>query len=886
MNQIFADFWYGGLIILSLSVPILVSYMAFEMARKAHVVEEESEKRFRLLIREMQVGVLLLNAEAEILVQNQAVFELLNCPEREPTRSIFGQNWGLIGENGEAIKLEDLPVQRAIREHRSIHNGVVGLSLPEQQQRWLLVNADPQWNNKGAVERVVCTLSDITDQQVALRERKEAEFTLLQIAEQERAVARLIQRMRRTLDLKEIFHTTTEELRQVLECDRVLVYQFQPDWSGILVEESVAEGWKALVRDQDNRAELGQIAVNEENCGIRTIDAEADPFLEDTYLQLHQGGIYRQRTSYRCIPDIYAAGFSDCYIKLLEALQARSYIIVPIFCGSQLWGLLACYQNGAPREWYDREIKVVSQIGNHLGVAIQQAELFRQTQQQSIELKYAKEAADAANRSKSEFLASMSHELRTPLNAILGFTQLMRRDQSLNSQNQNYIEIINRSGEHLLDLINDILEMSKIEAGRATLNSSDFDLYALLDNLEDMLRLKASSKNLHLIFEREASVPQFIKTDKGKLRQVLINLLGNGIKFTEEGYVVLKIRNLDLGNLEFLIQDTGPGIAPEEIPLLFQPFTQTKTGLQSGEGTGLGLPISSQFVELMGGRLTVVSELGKGSTFCFQIPLEITQAGVILSCPLAAPQIIGLAPDQAIPKILVVEDILANRSFLVQLLQGIGFEVQEAENGQEAIDLWQDWQPDLILMDMRMPVMDGYQATRKIKSLSAGESTKIIALTASAFEEQRQSMLEAGCDDLVRKPFHEVDLLQKIGEHLGLRYLYSKFGIRSFSKGDAARTEFGVASVEGLGEGNVEVDRVPDTFLQAQVPDAATIDAQIATMPHAWVAQVHHAAAQGSDELLLKLLEEIPETHAQLQQYLDQLITDFRFDQVMELFKV
>lgn len=711
-------------------------------------------------------------------------------------------------------------------------------------------------------------LAHMTSLAIESRERKQAELALRQMAERERAISKVIQRMRQTLDLKAIFSATTQELRQALDCDRIVIYSFNPDWSGEFVSESVAVGWISLMK-QTNASELTEETVDEASCVVRTLNS--DPVKDtDTYLQQTQGGVYGQGTSYLCVPDIYRAGFESCYLERLQYFQARAYITVPIFCGKKLWGLLAAYQNSAPRQWEEAEIRMMVQIGTQLGVAVQQAELLARTQHQAEELKKAKEAADAANCAKSEFLANMSHELRTPLNAILGFTQVMQRGAALSTeQQQQYLDIISRSGEHLLELINDVLEMSKIEAGRVTLHESSFDLHRLLDSLEHLLQLKAQSKNLQLTFERTAQVPQHVKTDESKLRQVLINLLGNAIKFTDTGRVTLRVKVADSScfvvddsspsiinnpRLLFEVEDTGLGIAANELDKLFKPFTQTETGLKSGEGTGLGLPISQKFVQLMGGEITVSSQIGMGAKFTFEIKVKPCEGISVETTHPTCKKVMGLASDQPTYRILIVEDNLTNRLLLVKLLGDLGFEVQEAENGQQAIEMWQNDSPHLILMDMRMPVMNGYEATKQIKASLKGQATVIIALTASAFEEQRYAILSAGCDDFVRKPFREEELLAKISKYLGVQYIYEEEAmVGEKVKNEGVNTAF-ILDVSSLRE-----------------------------MPSSWVKQLYHAAAQGSDLLIFQLIEQIPETNAVLCAALTDLVKNFQFDRVMEL---
>ena len=398
------------------------------------------------------------------------------------------------------------------------------------------------------------------------------------------------------------------------------------------------------------------------------------------------------------------------------------------------------------------------------------------------ELVAAREEALNASKAKSRFLANMSHELRTPLNAILGFSQLMARSQTMPPDHQQDLQIIMRSGEHLLALINQVLDQSKIESGRISLNEQAFDLHQLLDELEDMFRLKADTKGLGLVFARAEDVPWSVRADEVKLRQVLINLLNNALRFTHTGGVTLRIA--DCGpraahpasgarTLCFQIEDTGPGIAPDEMAELFEAFVQTRAGQQEGEGTGLGLPISRRFVELMGGNVTVSSEVGRGSVFSFDVPVRVIEESQVEGRE-AARRVIALEPGQPRYRILIVDDGEDNRRLLVRLLAPLGFELREAADGQEAIEIWDEWDPHLIWMDMRMPVMDGYEATRRIRSNAKGQATAIIALTASSLEKDRAAVLSVGCDDFLHKPFPQADLFRMMNEQVGVRYVYDE----------------------------------------------------------------------------------------------------------------
>lgn len=479
----------------------------------------------------------------------------------------------------------------------------------------------------------------------------------------------------------------------------------------------------------------------------------------------------------------------------------------------------------------------------------------RELEAREKQLLTAKEASEAASRAKSTFLANMSHELRSPLNAILGFAQITKRNQTLPGDVYENLSVITQSGEHLLDLINQVLDLSKIEAGHITLNETSFDLYRMLVDLEDMFILAVSEKGLSLIIERADDVPQYLFADVTKLRQTLINLIGNALKFTTHGTITVRVTNASEENhvpslrLQFEVEDTGSGIADEELPVLFDAFVQTATGRDAQEGTGLGLTISRRFVRLMGGDIEVKSEVGKGTTFTFDIACRVATTDEI-TATYQHQEIMGIAPDQPQYRIMVVDDKSTNRQFLIKLLAPLGFEMREAANGQEAIDIAKIFKPHLIWMDIRMPVMDGIEAIRHLKATPMGQTMKIIVLTASGYEEERVDVEAAGCDDYVRKPVQTDTVFEMLNKHIGVQYTYVEW-----------------QSSEALPSG--------------MLPDE--LKAALSTLPAALVTRFRECLELGDMEVIGQTIAEIEKHHSALAQSLNRLAQQFQFAELLLL---
>lgn len=536
-------------------------------------------------------------------------------------------------------------------------------------------------------------------------------------------------------------------------------------------------------------------------------------------------------------------------------------------CQSGEWKWIADYGKVVVR---DASGKPLRMIGTHKDIS--------DRKHKETILRQAMEAAEAANLAKSMFLANMSHELRTPLNVILGFAQIMAHDASLSSSQKEDLQTIRRSGDHLLNLINDVLDLSKIEAGYCTVEKTGFDLISLLHGLRTMMTERANAKQLQLTFNIAPEVPQFVITDEQKLRQILLNLLSNAIKFTTQGSVTLQVSVespqteeiveasslLSLAAhapilLQFEVTDTGVGIDLEEQTMIFDAFVQAEAGKKSVSGTGLGLTISRKLLDLIHGTISVRSVPTQGSVFTCTVPVYATSS-VDAQPELHDRTILGLIPGQSHRRILVVDDQPENRLLMARLLTHLGLEVREATDGQEAVQVWRDWHPDLTWMDIRMPGLDGYEATKQIRAMEQEQASIIIALTAQASQSDRALALAAGCNDYISKPFQEETLFLKMSEHLGLKYLYAEPDSLATSQASAANDS-------------------PVKFLDS----TSFVFPDLTPLSKAWLSELEEAAVCGNDRAILELATRLPPESAQLTNRLSELANQYQFEQILKL---
>jgi PAS domain S-box-containing protein len=602
-------------------------------------------------------------------------------------------------------------IQRHLRGETADYEVEHRVLAKDGSYRWILARGRVVVRDEaGAPTRMVGTQIDVT-------ERREAEEQLRREEEHLEETVRI-----RTAELQQV----ERRLREVTDKLPGAVYQFVRKLDGSFAFEFCSEGMETMV-------------------GVRAEEAVRD--VNTVWAAIH--------------PDDLA----ELVVKANHSAETLTRYVQD---------LRICQPDG--RRWWIRAESEPQRRPD--GSMLWNGNIMDITERKRLEeeLAVAKSAAESANHAKSAFLANMSHEIRTPMNAILGFSQLMLRDPALTDTQHQHLDTINRSGEHLLALINDILEMSKIEAGRIRLQRSNFDLHALLGDVERMFRLRTDTRGLEFSVQCTGMVPQFVRADEGRLRQIFINLVSNAVKFTEQGGIAVRLDAAPVGErsvrLHGEVEDTGPGIAADELPRLFREFEQTETGHRAGVGTGLGLAISREFARLMGGDMTAESEVGRGTIFRFEMLAELAEAAEVPK-PADQRRVLRLQPAFTGLRVLIADDTVENRNYLEQLLQPIGFDTRSVADGARAVEMFTAWKPQLVLLDLRMPVLNGHEAIRRIRSLERDSRTPIIAVTASAFEENRREVIDAGGDDFLGKPFREADLFEKIGRLTGASFLYA-----------------------------------------------------------------------------------------------------------------
>ena len=849
------------LLILVLGVCLLEAVLILGLLvqrRRRHSAEarlRENEERLRLAMKAAALAVWSWDIPGDRLRMSDLVTRMHT--ETSPAEVSYKEFLAMVDPE-DRVQVE-AAVQEAIRTRKDFE---VEYRIPQRDGtvEWIASRGTCTYSQAGTPLRMTGVSHTITERKRAEQAIQEGEKRTRELAHENAVMAEIGRTISSTLDINEVYGRFSEEVRKLIPFDRIVINTINPD------RNSVTTLYMAGHEIKDRKVGL-------------------------TYPLEGSGNVEMVRTrSSLLIQTEDFSEYKDRFPLLLSTFQAgfRSILNIPLFSKGKVIGglLLRCFQ---PYAYTGNDVRTAERIADQIAGAIANAQLFAEHKQaedelrryrehleemireRTAELMVAKEQAEVANQAKSVFLANVSHELRTPLNSILGLTQLMERDPAFPNDRRGNLSIISRSGRHLLELIDDVLELSRIEAGKLALVPTRFDLQRFLDDVEAMLRPRAERKRLQLRCDRDPRLPRVIQSDERKLRQIVLNLLGNAIRYTEKGHVRLAVtyhadnattgaRASDArfdaprpptGRLHCLVEDTGMGIAPENLERIFEPFVQIYPGRSATEGTGLGLALCRRFVHLLGGQLTVTSEIGKGSTFTFDVAVEVVE-DFDVDTQAVARQVKGLAPDHPSYRILVVDDNRDNRTVLRQLLEQVGFTVLEATSGQEAIEVQACRQAQVIFMDLRMPGMDGAEAAQKIRNAESGMHTPLIAITASILGIQRLAGRLAVFDDWMRKPISATELFDKLGKHLGVQYVYQGTG-----GSDGKEKSFQVAT--------------------------ALTPAALAVLPTEWLDQFSRTLRTGRSAPLLALLDQLPPEHADLARALADLVRIHEFDRLLAL---
>ena len=696
---------------------------------------QESEARYRALVENTGEGIGIVDADDRFIFANRAADALFGVPE--------GLEGHSLGEFITRDQWEQVATTAGSRKEGEATSYTLAIKRGDGVERTLLVTTSSRQDVTGATVGAFGIFRDITDEllhEQDLRRRIAFEDLLVRIS------STFLLATEETVDA--LLVDALGQIGAFSGVDRAYLFRYS-DGTSIM----------------SNTHEWCAPGVQPEKENLQGLPTEIFPAWMDSLL--HHRMVYIP-----CVAELSPEWEAER--QILEPQGIQSLVVVPIATGNKPMGFIGFDSVRLARAWSSEDQLLLRFMADNIGLTIRNVEQQRATRLATEEAHTQASAAEAANRTKSLFLANMSHEIRTPMNAILGFTQILQRDPALSPFQATHLETIARSGVHLLRLIDDVLDMSKIEAGRLVLRPAPLHLGDFLDDLVTTFGGRAESKGLELSLEREAGLPAHVMADEGKLRQILVNLLGNAIKFTERGRVELRVSALSPEaqegpiHLVFQISDTGAGIPLAEQDSLFTVFQQGSTGERTG-GTGLGLAISAKLAGLMDGGIEVRSEPGQGSCFTCKVRIELSAEP--LKSLVESVRILGLDPTGGPVRVLVVDDEVDNRVLLCELLQPMGFDVAEAKNGREALELFNKWSPHAVLMDMRMPVMDGYEATRLIRATDSGRKVFIMAVTASAFDDARKQVMATGVDAFLRKPFRQEELVGVLGRGLGLRYL-------------------------------------------------------------------------------------------------------------------